>query len=177
MRLMARWCTFKRFYFDDAFVVFAWLLALSTAIDWQIIAWKMYSYVSVTSGQLSPPRPDFEADTESYYDGSLAIMVFYSTSLWSIKIAFLLFFKRLGQNIGGGQRLLWWSIFGFTMATYFVLIGDIPYSCLVGPLPKLRATCSSDKSISFQTASLKLNCAFDVITDLMSEFAPICSQI
>ncbi|KAL9012109.1 MAG: hypothetical protein Q9173_003108 [Seirophora scorigena] len=38
LRLYARWRSFKRFWFDDLFVVIAWLLALLTAIDWQIVA-------------------------------------------------------------------------------------------------------------------------------------------
>jgi ABC-type enterochelin transport system permease subunit len=170
MRLVARWATFKKFWFDDAFVIFAWMLALGTAIDWQLVAWKMYEFVSVTSGQIRSPSPDFVADTESYYKGSLAVLVFYYSSLWAVKISFLLFFKRLGQNVRG-QKVLWWSIFGLTLATYLVCIGDIQYSCLVVPLPKLVATCSSDQNVQFQTATLKLNCALDVVTDFLSSLA------
>ena len=171
MRLAARWTTFKKFYSDDAFVIFAWFFALATAIDWQLVSSKMYQFVSVTSGHLWPPPPNFITVTGSYYDGSLAVLVFYYSSLWSIKIAFLLFFRRLGQNVMG-QKVLWCFIFGFTVATYLICIGDIQYSCLVSPLPELLATCSSDANIQFQTATLKLNCALDVITDFTSSLAP-----
>ena len=175
MRLVARWATFKRLFADDAFVIFAWLLALGTAVDWQIVSWKMYQFVSITSGQLWPPPPTFIPDTESYYDGSLAVLIFYYSSLWSIKIAFLLFFRRLGQNVKG-QKVLWWLICGFTVSTYLICIGDIQYSCLVSPLLKLLTICSSDKNVQFQTATLKLNCALDVISDFLSIFNPICDD-
>lgn len=167
MRLVARWATFKRFWFDDVFVVFAFLLALGTAIDWQIVAWKMYGFISATSGQGLPPPPDFVVDTESYYDGSVAAPVFFYSSLWAVKLAFLLFFRRLGHNVKG-QKLLWWSIFGLTVATYFVCIGNISYSCLVNSLSKIFATCSSDRYIQSQAVILKVDCAMDVVTDFLS---------
>ena len=170
-RLVIRWTTFRRFYFDDAFVIFAWVLALGPAIDWQLVSWKMYQFNSITSGRLWPSPPDFITAIESYFEGSLAAWVFYYSSLWPVKVAFLLFLRRLSQNVTG-QTILWWFVCGFTVATYLICVGDIQYSCLVSPLPKLLATCSSDANIRFQTATLKLNCALDLITDFMSSFAP-----
>ncbi|KAL8837434.1 MAG: hypothetical protein Q9170_002518 [Blastenia crenularia] len=172
IRLYARWRTFKKLWFDDAFVVFAWILALSTAIDWQIVSGYMYQFISITSGQLWPPPARFVKDTENYYKGSVAVLVFFYTSLWAVKFSFLLFFRRLGQNVRG-QQIFWWLVFGFTVATYLICIGDIQYSCLAVPLPKLFKNCSTDAAVRFQRATLKLNCAVDVMTDYMIMAIPI----
>lgn len=84
----------------------------------------MYGLISATSGQGLPPPPHFVVDTESYCEGSVAALMFFYSSLWPVKLACLLFFKRLGHNVKG-QKLLWWSVFGLTVATYLVCIGNI----------------------------------------------------
>lgn len=166
MRLTARYKTFKRLYFDDGFVIFSWFLALFTAIIWQIVARFMYQFMAITSGQLWPPPTNFVNDTERYYKGSVVVLIFFYTSLWAVKISFLFFFKRLGQNVRW-QKILWWCVLAFTVATYFVCIGDIQYSCLAAPLGEIISHCSSDRDVNFQLVTLKFNAAIDVLTDVM----------
>lgn len=167
MRLTARYKTFKKLYFDDGFVIFSWFLALFTAIIWQIVARFMYQFMAITSGQLWPPPTNFVNDTERYYKGSVVVLIFFYTSLWAVKISFLFFFKRLGQNVRW-QKILWWCVLAFTVATYFVCIGDIQYSCLAAPLGEIISHCSSDRDVNFQLVTLKFNAAIDVLTDVMS---------
>ncbi|KAI9787411.1 MAG: hypothetical protein M1835_002766 [Candelina submexicana] len=172
IRLYARWRSFKRFWFDDALVAFAWLLALLTAIDWQMIAGYMYQTISITSGQLWPPPATFVNDIERYFKGSLVIWVFFLTSLWAVKFAFLLFFRRLGKNVTG-QKVLWWLVFAFTLATYLVSVGTLPYSCLTGRISEAAQNCTSNAKIRLQRAILKLACAVDILTDYMIMAIPI----
>ena len=168
IRLFARWKGFKKLFVDDAFVIFAWLLALLTAVDWQVVARWMYQFIAVTSGQQWPPPISFVKDSERYYKGSVVVLVFFYTSLWAVKISFLLFFRRLSQNVAG-QKVLWWCIFAFTLASYFVCVGDIQFSCLAAPLEDIFAHCSSDAAVHFQQSTLKFNCAIDVLTDFASK--------
>ena len=107
-------------------------------------------------------------DSEKYYKGSVVVIVFFYTSLWAVKISFLLFFKRLGQNVIG-QKVLWWCVFAFTLASYFICIGDIPFSCLVAPWEDIFVHCSTDDAVRFQRITLKFNCAIDVVTDFTSK--------
>lgn len=109
----------------------------------------------------------FHQCTERYYKGSVVILIFFYTSLWSVKISFLFFFKRLGQNVRW-QKILWWCVFAFTAATYFVCIGDIQYACLAAPLMEIMSHCSSDWDVNFQQVTLKFNGTIDVLTDVMS---------
>lgn len=156
---------------DDALVIFAWLLALLTAIDWQVVAEFMFHFMDITSGRLWPPPATFVNDTERYYKGSVVVNVMFYTSLWAVKFSFLLFFKRLGQNVAG-QKVLWWCVFGFTVVTYLLCIGDIQYSCLAAPLAKIEIRCSTDSAVHYQRVTLALNCAVDVVTDYLSVSFP-----
>lgn len=127
----------------------------------------MYYIMAVSAG-LELPGEGFAPLAESYFKSTVAVIVLFYSSLWSIKISFLLFFRRLGKNVRG-QKVVWWPVFGFTLATYFACIGTIQYPCLVSSFAYLAANCSTPAATSFQQVTLKLNCTWDVITDCSSE--------
>lgn len=170
MRLLACWRTFKRFWVDDILVIFAWLLTLGSAIDWQIIARKMYQAVAIAEAQLRPLPPTFATDAESLLRGTLVVDLFYPCSLWAIKMSFLLFFRRLGHNVTG-QNFLWWSVLGFTVASYLVCIRIIQYSCFVTPFSQVWRECETKEDAYLGQASLKIICALDVFTDFSSSIS------
>ena len=122
----------------------------------------------LTSGLLWPPPKDFVVHTERFYVGQLIILISFYTSLYTVKLSFMLFFKRLERNVHR-QEYIWWPVLLFTMATYFVCIGDIQYKCLVRPFEELIATCPTSENIEFRLITLKFNCAMDVLTDVLSE--------
>ena len=128
----------------------------------------MYYSISVSAG-LEKPGANFASVSESYFKSTVAVIILFYTSLWSIKISFLLFFRRLGNNVKH-QKILWWPVFGFTVATYFACIGSIQYPCLVRSFTYLAANCVTPSATSFQQDTLKLNCAWDVSTDFFSRF-------
>ena len=103
-----------------------------------------------------------------YYKSAVVVLVFFYTSLWAIKTSFLLFFRRLGHNVTG-QKVIWWCVFGFTVASYFVCIGDIQYTCLAAPLENIFDHCSTNAALRFQRITLQFNCAIDVLTDFASK--------
>ncbi|KAL8857184.1 MAG: hypothetical protein Q9178_006239 [Gyalolechia marmorata] len=169
LRFLARFRSFKKLLVDDYFVVLALCCLLANAIVWQIYARDMYHILAVSAG-LEMPEEGYARLAESYFrSGVAAVILFYST-LWSIKISFLLLFKRLCTNVRG-QQLMWWLVFGFTVATYFACIGTIQYPCLVSSFRSLAA-CRTSAATSFQKITLKLNCAWDVITDCLIMFIP-----
>ena len=169
IRIFARLTTFKKLFADDAFVILALILAFASAVLWQIFAKYMFELLAVAYG--SRPGPNFATDFEHYSRASAAVIIFFYSTLWAIKISFLIFFKRLGKNVRR-QNLLWWPVFGFTMATYFASIGAVPYSCLMDPLDEVLRNCSTNSAMHFQEISLKLNCLWDVLTDFLSLYYP-----
>lgn len=157
---------FRRLYADDFLVLFSWLLLLATAIIWQCVSNDLYQMLAVNSGHLSPPPATFNTDSERYLKSSLPIIIFFYTGLWSVKLSFLLFFRRLGNKVRG-QKLHWWIVTGFTLVTWCTCIGTIQYDCLVLPFTKIVLSCSGLGAIKFQRITLKFNCAIDVFTDAM----------
>ncbi|KAL8941874.1 MAG: hypothetical protein Q9216_001984 [Gyalolechia sp. 2 TL-2023] len=119
------------------------------------------------SAGLEFPHEGFAQLAGSFFKSTAAMTILFYSALWSIKLSFLLFFRRLGTNVHG-QRRLWWPIFGITVATYFACIGTIQYRCLVTSFEYLTANCAAPEATSFQQITLKLNCAWDVITDCLT---------
>ena len=151
---------------DDGLVMFALILALASAILWQIFASDMFELMAVSSGH-KMPTPGFADNSEAYFKASVAVIAFFYSTLWAIKVSFLVFFKRLTKNVRR-QQLLWWPVLGFTVATYFVCIGTIQYRCLVVPLQQITTDCTQNAAVNFQQITLKLNCVWDVLTDFPS---------
>ena len=127
----------------------------------------MYQFLAVNSGRLWPPPADFEADSEMYYRKSLAVWVCFSIGLWAVKFSFLLFFRRLGQNVAR-QQVLWWCVFVFTVAAYIVSIGDVPYACLTDSFDRLMHSCSTESAARHQRVILWVNCILDIVSDYLS---------
>ena len=166
-RLFGRWKGFRKLFFDDAFVVFAWLLALVGAVECHILAKLMFQTLAITSGQLWPLPATFVEDTERILEGSVIVLIFFDTSLWAVKLSFLLFFKRLGRHVRK-QKVLWWCVFAFTVATYLVCVGNKPYYCMIAPLEETQMKCTTESAERYRQLTLKLNCALDVLTDFAS---------
>ena len=158
--------TFKKLLVDDYFVLLALVFVLANTIIWQIYARHMYYVVSVAAG-LEMPGDGFAQLVESYNKSNAAVMILFYSALWSIKISFLLLFKRLGTNVRG-QKRIWWPVLGITLATYFACIGTIRYRCDSSSFEYIVINCKSTAAKSFQKITLKLNCAWDLITDCLS---------
>lgn len=170
-RAWVRLRSYKRFFWDDAFVLAASLMLLATAITWQCISQAMYRLLSIASGETLIIPPTFMADGKTASRGQLAIIFLFMSGLWSVKFSFLLFFRRLGDKVSG-QKVHWWSVFSFTLATYFVGIGTIQYDCLTPPFAEIIENCTGAKAVNFERVTLCTNCAMDVLTDFASKHLP-----
>lgn len=102
----------------------------------------MYRGILATSGQVFPPPPSSEADVELFLWGFVAVINLFYSNLWTIKLSFLIFFRKLGQNVIG-QKALWWGVSAFTAASYLVCIGNLEYNCLVHPFVQIASKCPS----------------------------------
>jgi hypothetical protein len=166
---------FGRLQLDDFFAGFAWILLLTTAILWTVIMDKVYYMKYVLSGMLPPtdiPRL-FDA-IRVYLHGSLAVLMMFYMGLWTIKINFLIFFKRLGYQINY-FRIYWWCVTIFTVIAGAACLGNIQYSCLAVTVEESVAKCSTPSAVRYQDITLKVNCALDVLTDVLSKWLSPCS--
>ena len=130
-RIGVRIKAFKKLFADDALVLFACLLLLINTIIWQVSKSDLYLNLEVSSGQIFPPPANFPERTTRYLRRAVALIIFFYTGLWAIKLSFLIFFKRLGHNVRN-QKAVWWTVFAITVATYCATLGTIEYRCLAG---------------------------------------------
>lgn len=63
--------------------------------------------------------------------------VFFYTGLWSVKLSFLVFFKRLGQNVRN-QQIVWWTVLLITIGSYLACLSIIDYRCLASSFSYLE---------------------------------------
>ncbi|CAI6336754.1 unnamed protein product [Periconia digitata] len=126
----------------------------------------MFQFLGVTSGRVWPAPPDMVPDTESYYKGSMAATIFFYLGLWSVKAAFLVFFKRLISDIRS-LTIHWWVVTVFTFLCLVACFADTNYWCRLAPLSEIVKKCSGGPEIEKVLVVLKLNTAFDVITDFL----------
>lgn len=128
-RIYFRIKSFHRLFWDDCLVLMAWLMILANAIVWHYTKDGLYLLLSVQSGRQLPPQ-DFGPKVEEYLHHSIAILVLFYSSLWCVKLSFLIFFRGLGPNVQR-QKRIWWSILALVVASYFLVLGTIQWHCLI----------------------------------------------
>ncbi|KAF2705459.1 hypothetical protein K504DRAFT_414361 [Pleomassaria siparia CBS 279.74] len=164
-RLYARWSSFFRFYWDDFFVVFAWVLSLAITASCTALNSVTFEIMLIGSGRMEYPTNLKAIVMQFSRLFSIVPMVFY-TGLWAIKIAFLLFFRRLGTQAVWSLRRHWWVVCGITVVSYFACFASLSYRCcLVSYEVLVSPECSATQRSSF--TSMKVNCVLDVFTDCL----------
>lgn len=146
-RFYVRVKIFRRLHIEDPFVLAAWLMNLVNVVVWQETANQLYSIIAFESGQISMPPSEYYSRSYSELHGLFASYLLYYTALWSVKLSYLLFFRTLGNSIRP-QRILWYWVFAFTMASYVACLSMINYRCLAEPRSlgkkNLRALLNED---------------------------------
>ena len=120
---------FHRLFVDDGLVLAAWLMTIPIAIIWQIEAEDLYFAVFQ---RLDALPSDYLARIGPYLHGVFATHLFLYSSLWSIKLSLLFFFRRLGRGISR-QKVIWWTVLVFTVASYFASLSVVSFKCFFSP--------------------------------------------
>lgn len=105
-------------------------MLLAGAVIAQLNKDAAYEISVVGAEQLWPPSEDFPQKVERYFRASLALSMLFFAGLWSVKISFLLFFRRLGHKVNG-QKYLWWTVLVVTLAAYVLCVCTKPFKCQV----------------------------------------------
>ena len=175
LRAWAHWKTFRRFFLDDFFVLLTWIIVLVSAILWYFAAPSLFEAVDVTSGRLSVTQaPNLMHDVVYFARTALIINILFYAGLWSIKMSFLIYFRRI--LVGTHYRRLythWWVVFTLTIVTWVICIGDLPYDCFVNSFRNLNGRCSTPEATQKQRILLGINTALDVLTDILSKCGKI----
>ena len=131
-RLFVRWKVFRTLFIDDALVVLAYSILLSYAAFMQTRAEDIYYVIRVAIGA-EQTDGSFNSHFYRFNKSQLATNFLYPFCLWSVKLAFLLFFRRLGKRVRY-QEIFWWCILAFNTSTLAVWLGVSNWHCLVNSL-------------------------------------------
>ncbi|KAJ5636490.1 uncharacterized protein N7484_009803 [Penicillium longicatenatum] len=149
-RLILQYRVDRRWRTDDFLVLAAWILYLANGILWTVIYKQLYYIMAVSKGTIS--LADLPLNIEwierRYLRGQLAGYLISYTSLWLIKLSFVFFFQHLGNRYRL-QRILWWAVLAFVIASYGVTL----------------VNCSSAHSIWYERVSLKVATSMDIVSD------------
>lgn len=170
-RLVARFQGPRQLFLDDGLVIFAWLLSLVTAAVWQWAARAMYYIMNVQAGVATYAADRYLPSLRDWLNASLIASLFFYTALFSIKLSFLFFFRRLGNKINN-FKYIWWGVLFVTVSCFLASVGNVDYKCLVGTIEQITGVCQTEHEIAFPKVTVKANAALDIVTDFMSPSMP-----
>ncbi|KAK3682776.1 hypothetical protein B0T22DRAFT_484798 [Podospora appendiculata] len=171
-RLYSRFRGVRRLFVDDYLAAFAFLLVATTGALWQwVAAGDMYYVLDVEAGA-RPFAPDVFDRLHRWLAVTLVVELFFYTSLVAVKLSLLFFFRRLDANVNS-QKWLWWSTLAFTLATYFISVGNVDYKCLTGSVETQLGYCNTPDVIAYIGITLKVNCVLDVFSEFLIMLQPI----
>ncbi|KAI2623108.1 hypothetical protein GGR54DRAFT_596618 [Hypoxylon sp. NC1633] len=160
----------RRLLLDDWLMLASLLLFLVVAIWSQLVLHYVYTETSVLNGK-EIPGPDFLDIVHHALQGFGVFFILSCTGLWLIKLAFLVFFYRLGSKITKFM-ILWWAFLVVTVACYVVVIGTGQYRCLLAPSENILTACAESSKAADNSAIFKASVALDVISDVLIIFFP-----
>lgn len=168
--------TFKRIAPDDLVAIAAWLMFLADVSLWTNMSPRLYANYAMMQGK--GPTSEAEAtatlDRYGYFIHLVApFKILFYTSLWTVKLSMLLFFRRLGHQIRS-HEVWWWCVLVVTVATWMVCIADIDYPCTTSkPWPWIIKNCPYQSKLDYQNATFYANCALDIISDFLIISIPV----
>ncbi|KAH8765049.1 hypothetical protein F5883DRAFT_421604, partial [Diaporthe sp. PMI_573] len=168
-RLYTRHKVIRHFEADDYLVAAAWILYLVTTVTWTVLDDTLY-YVFLDTDNTD--TSDMTAYLKRYaYALNANLGTYYCTwtSLYIVKLSFMVFFNGLGRNLRA-QRVLWWSVLGFIIVSYIVSVAMFDYSCMTADWAHILEKCSSEETTDRQFFTSRVSATLDVVTDALSEF-------
>lgn len=86
--------------------------------------------------------------------------------IWSIKLNFLLFFRRLTRQVRI-YLVLWWAAVVVVMGCGVANLSLAPFHCTFGTLESISTVCGADSAVVFGAAVTKVGVALDVLSDFI----------
>lgn len=129
-RLTVRIKVFRQLFADDYFVIAACAMSLANAILWQTQQTRLYDLIRLQFGK-TLYTPSAEAYSLLFNKYVIAFNILFYSSLWAVKLSFLLFFRRLDKSVRR-KRYWWWFVLVVTVGSWAGCVGDIQWDCTLG---------------------------------------------
>ena len=171
MRTWIRFHVSGRLAVDDGFVFFALACLIIMAILYTLITDIIFEIVAIIDGR-TKPSPGFMERGTFFLKCQFAIILLFWTTLWSVKGAFLMYYKNLFKGLQSYLHKIWWAVTIFTILTYLGCWATQLASCEPISTYFTLGACETQRDIYVSNLSLYYASAVDILCDLLSEFAP-----
>ncbi|KAI9883403.1 MAG: hypothetical protein M1823_004839 [Watsoniomyces obsoletus] len=158
IRFYIRHRYFRKFFIDDALVLFALVNLAAGAALYHFTVPDMYIIELVGAGLVAAPD-NMVAMASRYMKMQMTLTTLFWTCLWTVKFSFLAFFHKLGTGLQY-QRKYWWVVTVITIGSYIACIVSYPVSC-----PSFEAGECEDESpwcVDGRPASMETSFRLDV---------------
>lgn len=156
---------------EDIFVGLAWVCYTGMSISYTVILPAVYRIAAYETGKIGPYAgllSDAEVEIKVFFANTTLLWA----TLWSIKLAFLMLYRKLMNGLPHYIRW-WWAILIFCLVTFAVAIVTNITSCANMHQWFTPGLCETHHDIEMQIMSLYYAYAVDVVTDLMIMILPI----
>jgi len=171
-RIYIRLKCFRRLFLDDYFMLVAWMLLVCIAALGQVYLSGCYVLMAVSRGVATHIPADFVEFTADTLRGFGISMLMCYLGVWTIKLQYLLFFRRLGAQQKNYTRL-WWVVLVLCVGCGGVFLGLFPYNCLFYSTDYIFAKCTTVPVVSRIYTFWKVSCIVDVISDVLIIIFPV----
>ena len=180
-RVAIRLYVFRRLLIDDVAVGIALVLLISVAVMYKYAIPIIFELDRIAKGK-EALAPAFLPRASLFLKLQFAIIVLFWTTLWTVKISFLLFYRSLFSGLPD-HMLGWWIVCGFALIGYLLCWGFQLGSCVpishyfvlgIEPNGSLECqltslgSCETPRDIHYSNANLYVATGFDISSDLAS---------
>ncbi|KAH7091950.1 hypothetical protein FB567DRAFT_545158 [Paraphoma chrysanthemicola] len=162
----------KRWLPQDAIIYVAYILYIILAVLYIVVTPILFRLTAVGEKRMKP-YPTLRNEHKLMVRIFFVNTMFFWLVLWTVKLSFLMLYKRLIEGLHNIYIKLWWA----SVVIWFLsLVGSL--TSHMTACSSMRAwftpgACQTPRDIRSQIASLYFTYAVDVLTDLMIMALPI----
>ncbi|KAJ0104203.1 hypothetical protein J7T55_001690 [Diaporthe amygdali] len=169
-RTYVRYVCFHRLLVEDWLMLLALACHLGLAIMGQLFLANIYEVTAAEHG--APIGPNFFTSGLHALKAFGVLSVLSVIGIWLIKLNFLLFFYRLGNQIAV-YRVVWWIVFIFSIGCGAGCLGLFQYPCMFGSLETVFVQCSTFSVIRETYVRVVMTAVLDIVSDVTILAFPI----
>lgn len=171
LRTAIRIHVFHRLFADDVCIYIALVILISLGVLHNHAISAIFKIERVLYGEVVYPL-DFKEQVELFLKLQFSIITLFWTSLWAVKLSFLMFYRKILAGLPG--HMIWWRlILVFTVLAYLGCQATNLKSCT--PISNYFhiGACESRQNTYFQNLNLYYSTAVDVVCDVLIMALPL----
>ncbi|KAF2821969.1 hypothetical protein CC86DRAFT_410364 [Ophiobolus disseminans] len=162
----------KRWLPQDAFICLAYTLYLIMSVMYIVVTPILFRLTAVGEKRIKP-YPTLKDDHKLMVKIFFVNTLLFWCILWTVKMSFLMLYKKLIEGLHNVYFKLWWAVVVFWFLSFVGAVTSHMTACSSMRAWFTPGKCQTPRDIRSQIASLYYTYAVDVLTDLMIMALPI----